>query len=214
MFNILRKNKFSFDLSQADIIKRSRIIVIDDKEFEYIDLLKKDGYTVEKWTSNNDIDIHKLERNYYDIILLDMNGVATDRSPKHGLGLLEHIKTTNPAQIIIAYSEESFGLSSQQFIRQADACLEKAANYYDFKKKIDELLNKRFSDNYYEGLIIKIIQDSGLPHQRLEGAIKETIRSQKTDKLSSILNTINVSADTGQKILAIAETAIKVFSNG
>lgn len=52
------------------IVDRARILVIDDEDFPYGALFRKDGYNLTKWP-----DVQKLpeiEQGKYDIILLDL----------------------------------------------------------------------------------------------------------------------------------------------
>ena len=72
-----RKPKWP-ELSPEQIRQRARVLAIDDCEFYYLTLFEKDGYAIEKW---NDIDdLQKLEKGYYDIILLDIHGVGKEHS--------------------------------------------------------------------------------------------------------------------------------------
>jgi CheY-like chemotaxis protein len=82
--------------------KRARLLVIDDNDFPYQSLFDRDGYTLDKW---NDVDdLSKIESGYFDIILLDLQGVGIAQSAEQGLGVLKHIRRKNPCQILIAYS--------------------------------------------------------------------------------------------------------------
>jgi hypothetical protein len=85
-----------------EIVRRTRILVIDDGEFPYGRLFKRDGYNLEKWSTLKDMGA--LERGDYDVVLLDLHGVGKAESSDQGLGVLRHIRETNPAQIVVAYS--------------------------------------------------------------------------------------------------------------
>src|SRR4051812_21666912 len=105
-------------LSPEDIKKRARLLVVDDAEFAYLELFKRDGYTVEKW---NDVeDLAKLESGYFDVILLDMKGIARAQSKDQGLGLIRHLKDVRPVQLIVAFSSADFSLKYKEFFDRAD----------------------------------------------------------------------------------------------
>ena len=70
-----------------EIKKRSRLLVVDDNDFPYEALFKRDGYNLEKWSDIDDLP--KIESNYYDILLLDMQGIGRQQSIQQGLGILE-----------------------------------------------------------------------------------------------------------------------------
>jgi CheY-like chemotaxis protein len=91
-----------------EIRKRARILVIDDQEFPYAKLFERDGYSIKKW---DDVDnLTELEQGDHDLILLDLQGVGKAESAEEGLGILKHIRTRRPAQIIIAYSNADWPL--------------------------------------------------------------------------------------------------------
>lgn len=135
-------------ISHAEILKRSRILVIDDGDFPYLKLFQKDGYTIEQW--KDVADISALENGYFDVILLDLRGVGRDYSADEGLGILKHIRKTAPAQIVVAYSSADLSLQYQPFFRDADATLHKTKNdYVEYKRTVDTLLDRKFSLGFY-----------------------------------------------------------------
>lgn len=210
IFDIFKKReaktiqKASFD----EIKKRSRILVIDDNEFEYKLLFEKDGYLIDKWTTNEDIDQNKIDSIYYDIILLDVNGVATDRSEKHGLGLLEYIKKKNPAQIVILYSSERFNFDEQKYIKLADDSLSKSADYYDFKKQVDFFLENHTQIAFYLGVVRNIVSNTK-DITTVEEAIEDAIRTGEKDTLRAKLEDINLAGDLIEKIIVVVTVASK-----
>lgn len=210
IFDIFKKReakpiqKASFD----EIKKRSRILIIDDNEFEYKLLFEKDGYLIDKWTTNEDIDQNKIDSIYYDIILLDVNGVATDRSEKHGLGLLEYIKKKNPAQIVILYSSERFNFDEQKYIKLADDSLSKSADYYDFKKQVDFFLENHTQIAFYLGVVRNIVSNTK-DITTVEEAIEDAIRTGEKDTLRAKLEDINLAGDLIEKIIVVVTVASK-----
>lgn len=201
----IRKPKFS------EIKKRSRILIIDDGDFEYLPLFKNDEYSIDKWTKNEDIDQGKLDSHYYDVILLDINGVATDRTSKHGFGLLEYIKEKNPAQIVIIYSANSFDMNDHNYVKLADSFLNKSSDYYDFKKIIDENLEKYMDLHYYVNVLKKVAQKEGINCSGIDQDVISAIQDKKSQNLRQKLETLNITFETVEKIISIAETGSKMF---
>lgn len=131
-----------------EVVKRSRILVIDDGDFAYMPLFERDNYSIEQWHDVS--DLAALETGDFDLILLDLKGVGLKESADEGFGLLKHIRTTSPAQIVIAYSNSDLSLSYQPFFRDADAVLHKTqTDYVEFKRTVNQLLDKRFSEGFY-----------------------------------------------------------------
>lgn len=148
-----KKNKWPH-LTLDEILKRSRILVIDDSEFVYLKLFKKDGYNIEKWNDIN--NLQKLEQGFFDIVLLDIHGVGREQSQEEGFGILKHLQQVSPAQIVIAYSEADYSLKFHEFFQRADAVLAKSSDYVEFKRTVDTLLSKRFSLGFYLDRIVNI----------------------------------------------------------
>jgi len=156
------KNTFT-PPSLDEIKKRARILVIDDNDFAYEPLFKRDGYTVEKWDDIQSLE--KLENNFYDLILLDIQGVGQAESEEEGFGILKHIRSQSPAQIVIAFSNADWSLKYQQFFDLADRKLAKSQDYVEFKRTVDELLAQRFNPEFYINKIENLgtLSSSGNP---------------------------------------------------
>jgi CheY-like chemotaxis protein len=191
-------------LTLEDIKKRARLLVIDDEDFVYRSLFEIDGYVMDKWDDVEDLS--KLEQNFFDVILLDVQGVGVKISAQQGLGVLEHIRHTAPAQLVIAFSNADFSLKYQKFFRLADATLSKGADYVEFKRKVDELLLKRFSLGFYVDRIAAVLGASIDDPDRLE---KETRKAILRNNPTSLRNYL---ADkvTDPKVLDIAVTIVEI----
>ena len=196
------------DFSMNEIRKRARVLVIDDMEFAYLVLFKKDGYTIEKWDDVNDLT--KLESGYFDILLLDIQGVGKDLSQEQGLGILKHLRKTCPTQIIIAYSNADFSLKYQNFFRMADETLSKSDDYVQFKRTVDRFLADRFSLGFYIERIAKIAS----PYLSDTDPIKElsaaAILNGKDTKLIAYMKRNIDSKDVLSMILQIVQVAIGI----
>lgn len=137
--------------AMPEIRSRSRILVIDDQDFVYESLFRRDGYNITKW--DDVLDLEKLETGAFEVILLDIQGVGKALSSRQGLGVLEHIRAKNPAQIIIAYSGDDYKLDKQSFFDKADAKLGKSQDYLEYKRCVDEQLKKAYSIHHYLTLV-------------------------------------------------------------
>jgi len=173
--------KIPFD----EIKKRSKVLVIDDNEFKYLELFKNDGYTIEKW---NDIDdLSKLETGYYDIIFLDIQGVGKAISSEQGLGVLKHIKKENPAQIVIVYSDADYSLKFQDSFKKANDTIQKGSDYVEYKEKMDEYLKLRFSKKFYIDQATILLMNSGvnsISEEKLRKIVEKSIDKNNSEYLS------------------------------
>lgn len=209
MFEIFRKKqwpKYSFD----EIKKRARLLVVDDSEFPYKLLFERDGYNIDKWSDIEDLS--KLETGYYDVILLDIQGVGSNESQEQGFGILKHLRTVIPTQIIIAYSNADWALKYQTFFDMADARLDKRQDYVDFKRTVDDQLRLRFTLGFYLDRIVNQLGSSIEDVHKLRRTAKDAILSKKVDKLDHYLKTIIRNKDVIQIVLDIAKAAINIAS--
>lgn len=196
-------------LELAEIRKRARILVIDDSEFFYLQLFEDDGYVIEKWDDVN--DLHKIESGYFDIILLDIQGVGRKYSKEEGLGVLKHLHQVCPAQIIIAYSNADFSLKYQDFFRLADATLDKADDYVNFKRTVDHLLQLRFSLDFYLNKITSITNPYGCDIHKIRTLSKNAILKNKTSRLEKALAVYVDNNDIIATVLKITQKAAEVL---
>jgi hypothetical protein len=198
------------DIPFDEIKKRSRLLVIDDDDFPYQTLFERDGYTLEKWPDVTDLP--KLESGYFDILLLDLQGVGRQQSSEQGLGILRHLRKTTPAQIIIAYSSADWPLKYQEFFEQADAVLGKSSDYFDFKRKVDELLEQRFSIGFYLARIQRVVGPNIDDPARLERLSRDAILQKNTSKLRGFLEDRMQSAEAIGDVLSLIQTAVAIAS--
>src|SRR4051812_24673282 len=88
------KKKQIMDVAQrlplSDLIRRTRILVIDDVETEFpFKILRDQGYAIDYWSDVR--DLAALERGDYDIIVLDIGGIGKELdSVNEGAGVLKH----------------------------------------------------------------------------------------------------------------------------
>ena len=210
MFGFFKRKKWP-KLSLEEIKKRSRIVVIDDDAFTYKILFKRDGYTIDKW--NDVTDLTKLETGYYDIILLDIQGVGRDLSKEQGLGILKHLRQVAPTQIIIAYSNADFSLQYHEFFKLADATLAKNADYVDFKRSVDDLLQKRFTISFYLDKIVGIVKDDVADTQQIRQIAEKAILSRSTEKLEKYLKANIEKAEAVTAVVSIIKSVMTIAAS-
>jgi len=203
------KKDLELRLPFDEIRKRARILVIDDdvKAFPY-ELLRKEGYNVQYWPK-----IEKLKDfvpGEYDVIILDIVGVAQALSEKDGLGVLEYLKKSNPAQLVIAYSGKKYDLSQGKFWRLADDFLGKPSDLITCKEKIDSLLKTHFTPQRYWLEVEKILKDTGISEQdlkKVESVMLSVLTKGKTPSLEVIKSYVKL----GEQSLEIMEVLMKII---
>ena len=195
-----------------EIRKRSRILVIDDEDFLYIDLFKSHGYNIEQ---RDDVDsLNGLIEDPYDVILLDIQGVGRKVSPNdQGLGILRYIKERAPAQMVVAYSASDYSLKYQEFFKRADAVVDKASDFVVFKDVVDKLLVDKFSIGFYVGRIVAAVGHTNVQDaERLARVAEAAILNSDPDKLKKFLRKHGISkGQVATLSLQIVNTAINIM---
>jgi len=167
-------------LPLSELRKRARILVIDDDPSAFPHkLLSKEGYNVIYWKTLQ--NLRDLENGEYDIIVLDIHGIApSDVSTTAGLGVLTHIKKYNPAHSVVAYSGHRSDLSHADFWNIADDYLGKPSSLLDCKEKIDSLLEKKFTANYYANVLKQILREHGVSEKQITTLESAVVKKNKT----------------------------------
>lgn len=144
----------SAPLTRDELLRRSRILVIDDQRPDIVDDLKKAHFAVDY---EPDIDAGKIDlidKQIYDLILLDFGNVGRAFGSDEGLSLLRHIKRVNPAVVVISYTSKALGASQADFYRLSDAVLSKDAGISESLEKIELELRRAHSiGNVWSGLL-------------------------------------------------------------
>ncbi|CAM4400186.1 DNA-binding transcriptional response regulator [Flavobacterium terrigena] len=209
--NINLKN-FKISDEFDELKKRTRIIVIDDENSFPTKLFKDEGYTIDKWDIVKDYS--KLENGFFDIIVLDIKGVALHISEDDGLGVLISLKKNNPAQIIISYSQHSFDLSKIEFFQLADENIAKPSDFLKIKNILDNLITTQFKPDRYisalDQLLLKNnISDSNI--KKIKAEIAKAIKRKKAPDWNKSLEFIQNRTDLAKQIKSLSETIIKFF---
>lgn len=201
----------------TDLKRRVRILVIDDDKNSFpIQELKKEGYAIDYWSKVAPGDLRKLEEGEFDIIILDIVGVATKLSVHDGLGLLEHLKEYNPAQVIVAFSGQSFSIDKSAFWKKADDTLQKPVDALKSKEVIDHLILEKLTIENHLSSIRQLLLSNGIQPNvvnKIEKNILASIQGKSvtsSDKISKILSQYG---DFAQRIIGIVDSAIRIYAN-
>jgi len=195
------------ELDIETVRKRARVLVIDDHALPVQKLFIRDGYHFERWSEVKNLS--QLTDGHFDIILLDLQGVGLNESPDlQGLGILQHVKRSNPAQIVIAYSAQTQRLSARVYLDLADEVLDKEASYVDYKELVDKLLLRRATSGYFisvmnrelgenAAFVPKVVPKALRAMRRgstgsLEGYLRD--RLSNTEQVDRILTVISIGA--------------------
>ncbi len=188
MFEFFSK-KYTFnDIPLSDINdlkKRIKIVVIDDKKDSFpIETMQDFGFTLEYWKIIDSNKLKRLEKNEFDIIILDIEGVVetSELGEKDGLDILKSLKNKNNKQIIIAFSGSTYDVSKGEFWKITDDFLKKPINAFDTKEMLEEIILNNYSINNLINQLKQIINkqiDNQKDIEKLETIIVKAIKEEK-----------------------------------
>jgi hypothetical protein len=101
------------EISVADLKMTTKILVIDDQEFDYFKDLQKYDFNI-RWKE----DLTELsDAAEYDIILCDIRGVGKFLNSKYvGANLIKELRVKYPNKIIVAYTAETYEADFEPFL--------------------------------------------------------------------------------------------------
>jgi len=213
-----RKRRQDFEIKRSkvdfeELKKRLRIVVIDDEDSFPIQLFQEAGYSIDKWNAVDNYS--KLESGFYDIIVLDITGIADHISEDDGLGVLEDLKRYNPTQIIIAFSQHSFDLSKARFWQMADDYIAKPSDFLKIKRVINNLIETKFTSERYLNSIEELIYSSNLSTKEKNNAKKylyDTYNLRRNVDREKLIEISKSNMDLVSKILTLSNAVSKFFN--
>jgi CheY-like chemotaxis protein len=147
-------SEIDFKISRDELIRRCRILVVDDEQPEIINDLKASHFSIDYVPDIDTTNIDLIESPLYDLIILDFGNVGKSFGQDEGLSLLRHIKRLNPSIFVLAYTSKSLGTEHADFYRLANGVLAKDAGISESTSKIEEGLRIALSpENLWNGLI-------------------------------------------------------------
>ncbi|WP_156905961.1 hypothetical protein [Agrococcus lahaulensis] len=192
-----------------EVQKRARLLVVDDNDFVYMDLFRRDGYHIERWPSITDLS--QLTDGRYTVILLDIHGVAVESDAAlQGLGILQAVKNTKPGQAVILYSSRKHQLSHTGLVQLADRALDKRQSYIDFKLAVDELLKRQADPAFYMAQILAGLDPAGQAPDRLRREVEWALARKDPSRLRDAAR--GVGADAAKIELAVSLLDLYVSS--
>lgn len=200
-------------LTREGILRRGRILVIDDERPDLIDDLKRARFAVDYEPDITKDNLSVIDSTTYDLVILDFGNVGKSFGNNEGLDLLKYIKRVNRSVVVLAYTSKSLGTDHADFFRMADGVLSKDAGITDSQEKIEEALRKALSiPNMWSGMLHSMNvapggeRDQEWQHLYMRGLTKPSKFKELRQKIASAAG-----SEGAQKVgLTILEKLIEV----
>ena len=157
-------DELEIKLPRHEIIRRSRILIIDDEKPDLIQDLKQVGYYVDFLEDIKPDNLNVFEGSRYDLVLLDFGNVGLSFGENQGLEILRLIKKIDSSIFVLTYTSKALGTKHAEFYRAADGTLAKDAGIGDSLSKIeDSLVHSHSIFNIWSGLLDELGVVAGSP---------------------------------------------------
>jgi CheY-like chemotaxis protein len=188
-------------LDMAKLKRATSIIVIDDdpNAFPEVSTLRAEGYNITEWRTVE--SLAQLESGTYDIIVLDIGGVAGKWGKRDGLEILKLLKESNPRQYIIAFSGQRAIHQLEEFWKLADSQMKKPVNVADCKRKLDEAIQELANIEHYWVKIRERLHACGVSDKKLTQLERQIVKQiHERDTSPSALTAFVTSCVESEKV--------------
>lgn len=195
-------------LSREELIKRARILVIDDEKPLLISELEKVGFSVQYDPTGDDTS--RVERQLYDLVVLDYSGVGKNHGTDQGLSLLRHIRRVAPATRVLAYTSKPLGADQSEFYRLTSGTLLKDEGITESLKCVEDELRKALQLEFIWSalLVMTGVEPDSVSEADLRKGLVKALKSRNKDAFKKALS----SGLKGVAGMAIDSLVGKIFS--
>ena len=188
--------------SQDELRRRVKVVVIDDDANGFpTKELQAEGYTIEYWEAVKSLE--RLERGDFDIIVLDIAGVAGHLCEDDGLGVIERIKQVNPYQIVVALSGQTYDLRKQRFFKLADDHIGKPAEVIRCMTVLDDLIGEKLTVEHLWASVEAILRHEGVPNRKIQKLQDRVVKDIKDGRKPNGLKTLAEWTDRAEVVVQI-----------
>lgn len=139
--------------------------------------------------------------------MLDIAGVAQRISPdEDGLGVLQHLKSHNPTQIIVAFSGQSFDLSKQDFFRLADDTMPKPVTALKCMQVLDGLIESKMTVRHLWDSVVTLMRAEGVPNRninKIEAQMIQAMRAGIRPNMAQLVSEVVVRSELAVKVIEV-----------
>ena len=201
-----------FDLREYR--KRLRVAIVDDEPENFpIDSLQKIGFNIHAIKQVNAHVKNQLQAGEYDIIVLDIGGVAKDE-PDDGWSVLASIKGVRPEQVVIAFSGQSFDFTKSAFFDLADDWLPKPTTAAKTEAVLNNMITEKLTlSARWQGVAdqLRVRGLTGGAINSIEHRLAKTIRAREPFDMShsrALLKDVKLTAEVGLSLVKLVGVAL------
>ncbi|MFC1633481.1 response regulator [Planctomycetota bacterium] len=149
----LGRRGFSQEVRKS--IHNAKICIVDDQIEHlksFMDGLRKEGFT--NLTEKAHVEsVNELLESGYELIILDLKGVADEISAEDGIGIVDTLKQSDPALPILIVSGTSTTPDKARILSKADLIRSKPVLPADLASDVEDILKTR-KDPYWSAVTV------------------------------------------------------------
>lgn len=187
--------------------ERVKILLVDDEEYEIIDILKTRGYSI---YYKSDIN-YLIETEPFDIILLDIKGIAKKfGSPKQGFGFAVNVKNKYPQKIVISFSGTS-DIRINEELHKIDGFIMKDTDVDIWCNRLDKYIKDYCDPNYQWNAIAKKLKKDGVEEDIINELKDEFISSFENNSFDGFSSRFMQKVRNAKELMEILGVLISLF---
>lgn len=192
--------------SIADLKNKIQILVIDDRDFSFLDSLINREFRIRQRKDIDDIN----DVVSFDIILCDIRGVGKFLNSQYeGANLIKEIKTQHPNKYVIAYTANDYDARFENYLNYADKVFAKGMlGPEDWASMLEEALKSQASPANLWKKTRKALLDAGVPTitvAKYESAYVQSLNNGDYESFDKLCNTRE---NNGTEILKDMTTSV------
>ena len=187
--------------------ERVKILLVDDEEYEIIDILKTRGYDI---YYKSDIN-YLIETEPFDIILLDIKGIAKMfGSPKQGFGFAINVKNKYPQKVVVSFSGTS-DIRINEELHKIDGFIMKDTDVDTWCNRLDKYIKDYCDPNYQWNAIANKLKKDGVNEDVINELKDEFISSFENNSFDSFSSKFMENVKNAKELMEILGVLISLF---
>lgn len=187
--------------------ERAKILLVDDEEYDIIDILKTRGYDI---YYKSDIN-YLIETEPFDIILLDIKGIATKfGSPKEGFGFAMNVKSKYPQKVVISFSGVS-DVRINEELHKIDGFITKDTDVDTWCSRLDGFIKDYCDESYQWNAIANKLKNDGVNEDVINELKDEFFNSFKSNSFDKFSNKFMDKVKNAKELMEILGILISLL---
>lgn len=171
-----------------ELRKKINVLVIDDKEFDFLEPLRSCGFNLRHVNDISDV----LDASAYEIVLCDIMGVGTTvDSELQGASIIKQIKIVYPLKRVIAYTASNYNPAFNEALGHADSVMLKGSSFDDWSSLLDTQIKKLMDPHMQWEILRTALLSSGVSTievAQIEGRYVEAFQKRTSSPIKELLS--------------------------